>query len=117
MKRDYKLSLQDILKACEYIKEFVEDINFDQFLKDEKTLSAVIQKFEIIGEATRNVPKFIKEKYPNVAWKDMAGMRDHLIHGYFGVDYLLVWDTIKSDIPEIIFLISQILDEIESIEL
>jgi len=111
MKRNVNLFLQDILKACEYIQKFVEGINFDQFLNDEKTRSAVIQKFEIIGEATKNVPKFIKEKHPNVAWKDMAGMRDHLIHGYFGVDYLLVWDTIKSDIPKIIFLISQILDE------
>lgn len=113
MKRDYKLLLQDIIKACEYIQEFVEDIDFDQFLNDEKTLSAVIQKFEIVGEAAKNVPEFIKEKYPNVAWKDMAGMRDRLIHSYFGVDYLLVWDTIKSDIPKIISLISQILDKTE----
>ncbi|MFH1859978.1 MAG: DUF86 domain-containing protein [bacterium] len=113
MKRDYKLFLQDILKACEYIKCFVKDIDFDQFLSDEKTLSAVIQKFEIIGEAAKNVPEFIKEKYPNVAWKDMAGMRDRLIHGYFGVDYLLVWGTIESDIPEIVSLISQIIDDLE----
>ncbi|MDI6751795.1 MAG: DUF86 domain-containing protein [bacterium] len=113
MKRDDNLFLQDILKASEYIQEFVEEIDFDQFLKDEKTSSAVIQKFEIIGEAAKNVPEFIKKKYPNVAWKDMAGMRNRLIHGYFGVDYFLVWDTIKSDIPKIISLISQILEDIE----
>lgn len=114
MKRDDNLFLQDIIKACAYIQEFVEGIDFDQFLDDEKTRSAVIQKFEIIGEAAKNVPKFIKKKYPDVAWKDMAGMRDRLIHGYFGVDYFLVWDTIKSDIPNIISLISQILNGVEA---
>jgi len=113
MKREYKLFLKDIVKACEYIQEFVEGIDFDQFLKDEKTSSAVIQKFGIIGEAVKNIPEFIKQKYPDIAWKDMAGMRDRLIHGYFGVDYVLVWDTIESDIPEIISSISQILDELE----
>ncbi|MBW2330363.1 MAG: DUF86 domain-containing protein [Deltaproteobacteria bacterium] len=113
MKREYKLFLKDIVKACEYIQEFVEGIDFDQFLKDEKTSSAVIQKFGIIGEAVKNIPEFIKQKYPDIAWKDMAGMRDRLIHGYFGVDYVLVWDTIESDIPEIISSISQILDHLE----
>ena len=113
MKREYKLFLEDIIKSCEYIQEFVEGIDFDQFLNDEKTSSAVIQKFGIIGEAVKNIPEFIKQKYPDIAWKDMAGMRDRLIHGYFGVDYVLVWDTIESDIPEIITSISQILDELE----
>ncbi|MDI6793883.1 MAG: DUF86 domain-containing protein [bacterium] len=115
--RRYKIAdyacVEYILKACGYIQKFVEDIDFDQFLKDEKTSSAVIQKFEIIGEAAKNVPEFIKEKYPHVAWKNMAGMRDRLIHGYFGIDYFLVWDTIKSDIPKIIYSTSQILEDIE----
>ena len=113
MKRDYKLFLQDIVRASEYIQEFVQGMDFDQFLKDEKTSSAVIQKLGIIGEAVKNIPEFIKQKYPDIAWKDMAGMRDRLIHGYFGVDHLLVWDTIESDIPEIISSISQILDDLE----
>lgn len=78
--RDYRLSLQDIWESCQFIQEFVEDMDFDQFVHDEKTLSAVIQKFEIIGEASKNIPKFVREKYPQVPWKNMAGMRDRLIH-------------------------------------
>jgi len=74
MKREYKLFLEDIIKSCEYIQEFVEGIDFDQFLNDEKTSSAVIQKFGIIGEAVKNIPEFIKQKYPDIAWKDMSGM-------------------------------------------
>ena len=113
MKRDYTLFLQDIIKACKHIQEFVEGIDFDEFLKDEKTSSAVIRKFEIIGEAVKNVPKFIRDKYPNIAWKDMSGIRDRLIHGYFGVDYLLVWYTIESDIPNIISSVAQVIDDLK----
>ena len=113
MKREYKLFLEDIIKSCEYVQEFVEGIDFDQFMNDEKTSSAVIQKFGIIGEAVKNIPEFIREKYSDIPWKNMAGMRDRLIHGYFGVDYALVWDTIEFDVPKIITLISQILDDLE----
>ena len=113
MIRDYKLFLKDICKSCEYILEFIEGMDFNEFKRDEKTLSAVIRKFEIIGESVRYLPDRIKENYSNVPWKEMAGMRDHLIHGYFGIDYNIVWDTIKEKIPELISIISQILNELE----
>ena len=83
-------------------------------MNDEKTSSAVIQKFEVIGEAVKNIPDFIGEKYPDIPWKNMAGMRDCLIHGYFGVDYALVWDTIEFDVSKIITLISQIIVDLET---
>jgi len=106
--RDYKLYLKDILEAIESIEKFVEDISFEEFREDDKTASAVIRKFEIIGEATKQIPDDIKQKYPEIPWKEMAGMRDRLIHLYFGVDYNLVWTTIKNRIPIVKSLIKNI---------
>ena len=97
--RDYILYLEDILKAIEAIKDFVKGMSFNEFAADDKTSSAVIRKLEIIGEATKKIPTQIRDKYPNVPWKTMARMRDVLIHGYFGVDFNIVWDTIKKDLP------------------
>lgn len=99
--RNHSLYLKDILTAITSIEEFVKGMDFDEFRKDDKTSSAVIRKFEIIGEATKKIPESLKKKYPEIPWKEMAGMRDKLIHFYFGIDYKLVWQTIKHRIPQI----------------
>ena len=106
--RDYKLYFKDILEAMESIEKFVGDMTFEDFREDDKTLSAVIRKFEIIGEATKQIPDEVKQKYSEVPWKEMAGMRNRLIHLYFGVDYNLVWTTIKNRIPVVKSLIKNI---------
>jgi len=97
--RDYRLFLQDILAAMDSIQEFVVGMTINEFINDDKTSSAVIRKLEIIGEAVKQIPPAIKEQYPSVPWKEMAGMRDVLIHFYFGVDLKLTWKTIQEDIP------------------
>jgi uncharacterized protein with HEPN domain len=111
MKREYKLFLKDIAESCRFIQAFVNGIDFEQFLNDEKTLSAVIRKLEVIGEAAKNIPDSLKKKYPHIQWKKMTGMRDRLIHGYFGISMKLVWGTVRTDIPQLIKEISQILDD------
>ena len=110
--RDYSLYLSDILKAFEAVENFVEDQSFEDFKKDDKTSSAVIRKFEIIGEAAKQVPEIVRQKYPAVPWKEMAGMRDKLIHFYFGVNYDLLWQTIVNRIPQIKPVIGQILKDL-----
>jgi uncharacterized protein with HEPN domain len=111
--RESKIYLRDIINAMTSIESFVGNMDFDQFKDDDKTTSAVIRKLEIIGEAAKNIPKNITEKYSSVPWKEMAGMRDKLIHFYFGVNLKLVWQTIKHRIPQLKLSIKQILEEIE----
>jgi len=112
--RDYRLYLKDIVEAMEDIENFVEGIELDEFKQDDKTSSAVIRKFEVIGEATKRIPEDIRHKYSQIPWKEMAGMRDKLIHFYFGIDYKLVWQTIKHRIPQIKPVICQIMEDLGS---
>ena len=107
--REYKLYLTDIVAAMESIERFIAGMTFEEFQQDDKTFSAVIRKFEIIGEASRNIPEEIKQKHPAVPWKEMSGMRDRLIHGYFGVDSNLVWLTVKNRMPAAKKMIQEVL--------
>lgn len=111
-KRDLKLYIKDILNAMDSIEKFVEGMNYEDFIKDDKTSSAVIRKFEIIGEASKNIPASFKKKYPDVPWREMAGFRDKLIHFYFGVNYELVWETIKLKLSALKIRLTEILNEL-----
>lgn len=113
MRRNTSLFLADILISCNLIVEFTKNLDFESFINDEKTSSAVIRKLEIIGEAAKRLPDDIKSNYSNIPWKNMAGMRDNLTHAYFGIDYYLVWQTIKSDIPQLIEEVSKILEQLK----
>lgn len=113
MKREYRLFIKDISEAIEKIEEFVGDADFDEFIRDDKTASAVVRKLEIIGEASKNIPKAITQRHAALPWKDMARMRDKISHAYFGVDYEIVWKVVKEKLPEIKPTIRQILGEME----
>ncbi len=110
--RNYQLYLQDILEAIEAIESFVAGMDFGDFVLDDKTSSAVMRKFEIMGEATKNIPDEIRQKYPQIPWKQLAGMRDKLIHFYFGVNYQLIWEAIQRSLPPIKLVIQQIITEL-----
>jgi len=99
--RDYRIYLKDIVAAMESIEEFIAGMDFEQFQADDKTASAVMRKLEIIGEAVKQIPSEVREENSQVPWREMAGMRDKLIHFYFGVDYSLVWRAITERLPEI----------------
>ena len=111
--RDIKLYLKDILEAMEAIEKFVKDMNFEEFRNNDLVSSAVIRKFEIIGEATRNIPQTIRKKYQDIPWKTMVGFRDKLIHFYFGIRYDIVWETIKSKLPELKEKIKKVFEDLE----
>jgi uncharacterized protein with HEPN domain len=111
--RDSLDYLMDILDSIEKIEDFVKGFNFEEFSKDTKTIYAVVRALEIIGEATKNLPNSLRLHHPEVPWKDMAGFRDKVVHGYFGVDLEVVWDTAVEDAPFLKSLIIKILDEKE----
>lgn len=114
MKRDVILYVKDILENIELAEEFAKDINYEEFVNDKKTNHAVIRCIEIMGEAAKNVPQSIREKYPQIPWKDIAGMRDKIIHFYFGVNLKRVWLVLKDDIPKLKPLIQKVLRDMES---
>jgi uncharacterized protein with HEPN domain len=99
--RDFQVYVEDIIDAIDNIDVYTKAMTYEQFVNDRKTVDAVIRNFEVIGEATKHVPLAVRQKYPKVPWRDMAGMRDKLIHGYFGVQLDVVWKTIKERLPEV----------------
>lgn len=93
------LYLSEMNDAITSIEDFTLGMNKEDFLNDEKTKSAVVRQFEILGEATKALPESIKKLAPDIPWSRIAGMRDRLIHAYFVVDYGLVWDTVEHELP------------------
>jgi len=103
--------LKHIADECSYIISVSRELSKDELLNDETLKRAIVRSIEIIGEATKKIPADFKIKWSSVEWKNMAGMRDRLIHDYIGINYSIVWDVIKNKIPELNTQIQAILNE------
>jgi uncharacterized protein with HEPN domain len=99
MSREFLDYVEDIIDAMSKAQSFTHEMDYETFAHDDKTFFAVIRALEIIGEAVKKIPPEIKKQHPDAPWKDIAGMRDKLIHEYFGADQKTIWDTVKKDIP------------------
>ena len=107
--RNNNMFLYDIQIAMCRIAEYIEGYDFESFKKDYKTVDAVIRNFEIIGEASKKLDEKIKEKYPDIPWKEMYYLRNRVSHEYFGVDYEIIWDVATNYLPENKIQIDQII--------
>lgn len=101
MTRDYTLFVKDILDAIKAVEKFVGKLSYKEFLKDEKAKSAVVWKIQVIGEATKNIPKSVRDDYEDLPWKFMARIRDKIAHFYFGIDHKIVWQVATEKLPAI----------------
>jgi len=94
-KRNYRDYIEDIVDSINDIELFTENMTFEVFNKDRKTINAVIRSIEVVGEAAKKIPKLIRDKHPSIPWKKITEMRNKLIHEYFGVDIEVLWATVK----------------------
>ncbi len=100
IKREFILYLEDMFQSMNRIKEYLGDLDFRQFKMTYIVVDAVIRNFEIIGEASKKIPSVIQEKYPEIPWRKMYGLRNLIAHEYFGVDYEMIWEIAKANLPK-----------------
>ena len=109
MPRDYRVFLDDIVEATSKVLEYTSGLSYEQFCADRKTIEAVVWNLQVIGEAVKNIPEEIRSQHPDVPWRDMAGLRDIIVHQYFGIKLDVIWKVIQKDLPRVEHLIREIL--------
>lgn len=110
-KRDKLLLLDDMLQSALKIKKYTNNLNFNSFMSDDKTIDAVVRNFEIIGEAANRIDPNFREKNPEIEWKRIRGFRNRIVHNYFGIDHEIVWSIVQSYLDELIEWIETIIEE------
>lgn len=100
IKREFILYIEDMSQSMRRIEEYLGDLDFIKFKKTNIVVDAVIRNFEIIGEAAKKIPKTIQEKYPEIPWRKMYGLRNLITHEYFGIDYEMIWEIAKNNLPQ-----------------
>lgn len=100
-KRDWKVLFEDILESAEKIEQYTDGISFDDFAMNSMIMDAVIRNIEIIGEASKNVPDTVKEKHPGIPWNKLGGIRNRIVHEYFGVDINIIWFIVSNELSQL----------------
>ena len=108
--------VEDIIDACGKARGFVDDVSFDSFSENPEKQFAVIRALEIVGEAVKHIPETVRVRHPEIPWREVAGMRDKLIHGYFRVNIHLIWQTVQRDLPSLLKTMEIIRSELEEFE-
>lgn len=111
MKKDTNIFIEHILESIKDIESFTKGISKDKFFKNKEKQNAVVRSLEIIGEAVKNIPNSLKEKYSFISWREIAGTRDKIIQHYFGVDLDIIWDIVKKELPKLKDKLKKILKE------
>ena len=112
-KRDARLLLQDMLESLEKIERYTAGLTFERFAQDDRTVDAVVRNLEVIGEAARQIPSEVRERYPEVPWRRVIGLRNVVVHEYFVVDVEIVWTVVRQSLPELKEALRRMIAELE----
>jgi len=100
IEREFILYLEDMLQSMNRIEEYLGNLEFNKFKQNNLIVDAIIRNFEIIGEASKKTPVEVREKHPEIPWKKMYGLRNLIAHEYFGIDYQMIWEIVKNNLPQ-----------------